>query len=197
MPQIAHRRLRVARLSANLRSSYPRWMITDFRTTRSCKGLIFPPNRFPASPSILPKVSDGRLLGGIVGPCAKSRHADYTPAHDTKGELTGPWEMHGTWSLELNHRSSAADFYAVMTMELSDFAITEGLVGVEDPVTRSAHTHPSRSTAWCASSGNPLSRTMPVQRRVKFPDRSAAATKSKPIPKTFEDASLRWVHKSA
>ena len=29
---------------------------------------------------------------------------DYTPAHDTKGDLTGPWEMHGTWSLELNRQ---------------------------------------------------------------------------------------------
>jgi hypothetical protein len=66
---------------------------------------------------------------------------DYTPAHDTKGELTGPWEMHGTWSLELDNRHSRADFSAVMTMELSDAAITEGLVGIDDPVTRSAHTH--------------------------------------------------------
>ena len=66
---------------------------------------------------------------------------DYTAAHDTKGNLTGPWEMHGTWSLELNSRLSTADFSAVMTMELSDFAISEDLVSVDDPVTRSAHTH--------------------------------------------------------
>jgi hypothetical protein len=66
---------------------------------------------------------------------------DYTPAHDTKGDLTGPWEMHGTWSLELNQRFHTADFSAVMTMELSDAAMTDGLVGIDDPVTRSAHTH--------------------------------------------------------
>jgi hypothetical protein len=90
---------------------------------------------------------------------------DYTPAHDTKGDLTGPWEMHGTWSLELNSRFSTADFSAVMTMELSDFAITEDLVGVDDPVTRSAHTHHitmknamlSYNTSGCPAepSGNP------------------------------------------
>jgi hypothetical protein len=66
---------------------------------------------------------------------------DYTAAHDTKGNLTGPWEMHGTWSLELNHRSSTGDFCAALTMEHSDFAISQGIVYADDPVTRSAHTH--------------------------------------------------------
>jgi hypothetical protein len=66
---------------------------------------------------------------------------DYTPAHDTKGDLTGPWEMHGTWSLELHRKFAAGDFSAVLTMELSDFAISEDLVGVDEPLTRSAHTH--------------------------------------------------------
>jgi hypothetical protein len=66
---------------------------------------------------------------------------DYTSAHDLKGNLVGPWEMHGTWSLELNRRSDLADFSAALTMELSDFGISEQLVGADDPVTRSAHTH--------------------------------------------------------
>ena len=65
----------------------------------------------------------------------------YTAAHDTKGNLTGPWEMHGTWSLELNHRSSTGDFSAALTMEHSEFAISQGIVDADDPVTRSAHTH--------------------------------------------------------
>jgi hypothetical protein len=66
---------------------------------------------------------------------------DYTSAHDIKGNLTGPWEMRGTWSLELNNRFSTADFSAALTMEHSDFAISQDIVDADDPATRSAHTH--------------------------------------------------------
>jgi len=65
---------------------------------------------------------------------------DYSPA-TISGKLVGPWEMHGTWSLALKGDSGLADFSAVLTMELSDQAISEGLVNVNDPGTRSAHTH--------------------------------------------------------
>jgi len=59
---------------------------------------------------------------------------DYSPA-SVKG---GPWEMHGTWSLELHERTGTADFSAAMTM--SDYAVTEGVV---DPTKagQNAHTH--------------------------------------------------------
>jgi len=66
---------------------------------------------------------------------------DYTSSHDTKGNLTGPWEMRGTWSLELHSRSGLADFSAAMTMEHSDYAITQDVVNADDPMTRGAHTH--------------------------------------------------------
>jgi hypothetical protein len=59
---------------------------------------------------------------------------DYSPA-TVKG---GPWEMHGTWSLELHERSGTADFSAAMTM--SDYGT---LGGVTDPTQagQNAHTH--------------------------------------------------------
>jgi hypothetical protein len=37
---------------------------------------------------------------------------DYSPS-SVKG---GPWEMHGTWSLELHHQWGTADFSAALTM---------------------------------------------------------------------------------
>lgn len=72
-------------------------------------------------------------LSGIIN--------DYTSSHDTTGKLTGPWEMRGTWSLELHSRAGLADFSAAMTMEHSDYAITQAVVNADDPVTRGAHTH--------------------------------------------------------
>ncbi|MGA8110195.1 MAG: hypothetical protein WBD46_02325 [Acidobacteriaceae bacterium] len=60
---------------------------------------------------------------------------DYSPS-TVKG---GPWEMHGTWSLDLHGASGKADFSAAMTM--SGYGKTaEGAV---DPTQggQSAHTH--------------------------------------------------------
>ena len=66
---------------------------------------------------------------------------DYSPA-TISGKLVGPWVMHGTWSLDVKDRSGLADFSAAMTMELSDYAVVNGVVkNVDDPAARSAHTH--------------------------------------------------------
>ena len=66
---------------------------------------------------------------------------DYSP-QTISGKLVGPWEMHGTWSLDLKGRSGLADFSAAMTMELSDYAVVNGVVqNVDDPATRDPHTH--------------------------------------------------------
>jgi hypothetical protein len=64
---------------------------------------------------------------------------DYSPS-TVKG---GPWEMHGTWSMDLHGESGTADFTAVMTM--SDYATTAGVV---DPTQagQNAHTHHIRLT---------------------------------------------------
>jgi hypothetical protein len=66
---------------------------------------------------------------------------DYSP-ETIMGKVVGPWEMHGTWSLDLKGRSGLADFSAAMTMELSDYAVVNGVVtNVDNPEARSAHTH--------------------------------------------------------
>jgi len=73
-------------------------------------------------------------LGGIIN--------DYTAATG----VSGPWEMHGTWSLKIDGKSGKADFSAVMTMEHPDswIAVNPGLPGkpnVDNPAARSPHTH--------------------------------------------------------
>ena len=75
---------------------------------------------------------------------------DFSP-ETLSGKLVGPWEMHGTWSLDLKGRSGLADFSAAMTMELSDQAVASGVVSkgasgpivatFDDPETRIPHTH--------------------------------------------------------
>lgn len=66
-------------------------------------------------------------FGGIVN--------DYSPS-TVKG---GPWEMHGTWSLDLHGYSGTADFSAVLTM--SGYGKTAA--GAVDPTQagQGAHTH--------------------------------------------------------
>jgi hypothetical protein len=62
---------------------------------------------------------------------------DYTPATG----VAGPWEMHGAWSLKLKGESGKADFSGVMTMEHSDYWILANPANIDDPGTRSPHTH--------------------------------------------------------
>jgi hypothetical protein len=59
---------------------------------------------------------------------------DYSPS-SVKG---GPWEMHGTWTMDLNGRSGTADFSAVMTM--ADYGTNSGVVDPAQPG-QNAHTH--------------------------------------------------------
>ncbi len=64
---------------------------------------------------------------------------DYTPSAAVVAK--GPYEMRGTWSLDLNERRGTANFTAVMNMETSDYGITQNTVDKDDPSTRGAHTH--------------------------------------------------------
>jgi len=57
---------------------------------------------------------------------------DFTPA-----SVGGPWEMSGTWSLDLNGDSGEANFSAVLTMVRSDLGVTD----LNSAKQRSAHTH--------------------------------------------------------
>jgi hypothetical protein len=90
----------------------------------------------------------GIVLAAGIGAGAEARlpHrlsgsiSDYTPLNPT-ATPTGPWEMRGHWSLELEGRSGKADFSAFMTMELSDYWIVDSNSNAGDPTIRSAHTH--------------------------------------------------------
>lgn len=65
---------------------------------------------------------------------------DYTPSLPlVKG---GPYEMRGTWWLQVDKSRGRASFSAALNMETSDYGIFEnGLVDPTKPMTRSAHTH--------------------------------------------------------
>jgi hypothetical protein len=69
---------------------------------------------------------------------------DFTPAHDAKGNPTGPWELHGVWRLDLDRDHGTADFSAALTMENSDYWLTINSnppADPDSPVTRTPHTH--------------------------------------------------------
>ena len=62
---------------------------------------------------------------------------DYTPST----VANGPYEMRGSWTLELNRETGRANFFAEMNMETSDYGTTNGVVDPKNPATRGAHTH--------------------------------------------------------
>ena len=51
---------------------------------------------------------------------------------------TGPWEVHGPWTLDINERTGKAEFSAAVTMELTDFALSGSSIGAS---ARMQHTH--------------------------------------------------------
>ena len=99
---------------------------------------------------LLLAVGSGVLAQGPVPLHFRGLINDYTP-QTISGKTVGPWEMHGTWSLDVKGRSGLADFSAAMTMQLSDHAmdvaiangtVTNGvLTTFDDPETRIPHTH--------------------------------------------------------
>ena len=69
---------------------------------------------------------------------------DYSPASFVVAgapKTVGPWEIRGTWSLDLQGDSGTANFSAALTMELSDYAIVEGIASVDTVGARKPHTH--------------------------------------------------------
>ena len=69
---------------------------------------------------------------------------DYSPATFVVAgvpKTVGPWEIRGTWSLDLQGDSGTANFSAVLTMELSDYAVIEGIANVDTIGSRKPHTH--------------------------------------------------------
>ena len=53
----------------------------------------------------------------------------------------GPWEMHGTWSLNLNPFTDRADFTADLTMERSDLWVIANNQSPDQTAMRMSHTH--------------------------------------------------------
>jgi hypothetical protein len=51
---------------------------------------------------------------------------------------TGPWEIHGPWTLDINEKTGKAEFSGAVTMELTDFALSGTNIGTS---TRMQHTH--------------------------------------------------------
>lgn len=87
------------------------------------------------------------VLGVTAGICALAQDLrpvvfkgilnDFTPSTISGG----PYEMRGEWSLNLLS-SGAASFTATMTMETSDYGISDATaVDPTNPLTRSPHTH--------------------------------------------------------
>jgi hypothetical protein len=64
--------------------------------------------------------------------------SDYTP-QTINGQLVGPWEMRGVWSLIVKGRDGKADFSAALAMVHSDLGVTGG--DLNSSVARGAHTH--------------------------------------------------------
>lgn len=60
---------------------------------------------------------------------------DYTPSTVSGG----PYEMRGTWTLDVHH--DYADFSVTLNMETSDYGVTTGVVTPSLPATRGPHTH--------------------------------------------------------
>ena len=89
---------------------------------------------FALSASMLAQVPKSLQLGGTIN--------DYTPSNTTP---VGPWEVRGTWSMYINS-SSIASFTAELNMIRSDYWVTQNPADVDDPSTRTPHTHHIRLT---------------------------------------------------
>jgi hypothetical protein len=89
------------------------------------------------------------LLAACIGalaqsPAPRTRFSGmfdtYTPQSTSNNVTTGPYEIHGPWSLVLTGNSQA-NFFAALNMELSDGWVLTQNSGNFDPAARGAHTH--------------------------------------------------------
>lgn len=61
---------------------------------------------------------------------------DYTPAN-----VAGPWQINGTWSMDLVGTSGTANFSASLNMVRSDLGVVLNGNDLNSPAQRNAHTH--------------------------------------------------------
>jgi len=89
-------------------------------------------------------VGAGGLTRAVAGDWGLPTHFsgllnDYTPSSVNGVAIKGgPYEMHGSWRLDLNESRTMASFSAEMTMEMVDFL---NATSNFDPGTLGAHTH--------------------------------------------------------
>ena len=62
--------------------------------------------------------------------------SDYTPSN-----VSGPWEVRGTWTMTVKGNSGKADFSAALTMVRSDSGVALNGNDLDNPAIRNAHTH--------------------------------------------------------
>jgi hypothetical protein len=84
-------------------------------------------------------LADGRHPVHFKGLINDYTHATFVTAGVSK--TIGPWEIRGKWSLDLHGESGTANFSAALNMELSDYAVLEGVASVDTTDSRKAHTH--------------------------------------------------------
>jgi hypothetical protein len=94
-------------------------------------------------------------IGALAGPRPVIRLSGIINDYTAATGVSGPWEMHGKWSLRTKGESGKADFSAVMTMEHSDYWVLANPTtppappNVDNPGARSPHTHHITMTdAW-------------------------------------------------
>jgi len=78
---------------------------------------------------VLAQIPKAVQLSGVIN--------GYTPSSVSPA---GPWEVRGTWSMTIN-QSGIANFSAALNMDRSDYWVTLNPSDVDDPSTRSPHTH--------------------------------------------------------
>jgi len=83
------------------------------------------------------------LLAGSVGAPAQNptQFSGVMDAYTPQTGSTGPYEIHGPWSLQLSAPPVTGSFTAALDMELSDGWVLTENHGDFDPAARGAHTH--------------------------------------------------------
>lgn len=102
-------------------------------------------SKFPSTASALAVLLLAVGIGALAqSPSARTRFSGmfdtYTPQSTTNNVTTGPYEIHGPWSVALTGNSHA-NFFAALNMELSDGWVLTQNSGNFDPAARGAHTH--------------------------------------------------------
>jgi hypothetical protein len=78
------------------------------------------------------------VSGVIAGTRAPNHFVGLINDYTAVAAGTGPWEVRGPWTLDVNEKTGKAEFSAAVTMELTDFALSGANIGTSG---RTQHTH--------------------------------------------------------